>query len=120
MDPKALERFQPVTDHQLAISLRPCGRGCGGVWLRLSGEADLNSCSVLASTLAIPLAAGGDIELDLTDQTFADVAVVRRIACTAATLAPGRKLVLIRPAPAVWRVIQMCWPDQRGLEVSDG
>ena len=100
--------------------MRPCGRGCGGVWMCLSGEADLNSCGVLASTLAIPVAAGGDIQLDITDLTFADIAVLRRIACTAAALAPGRKLVLIRPAPAVWRVIQMCWPDQQGLVVSDG
>ena len=39
MDPKALESFQPVTEDQLAISLKPCDWGCcdwgcGGVRMR--------------------------------------------------------------------------------------
>ena len=87
--------------------------------LRLAGDADLSECDELEQALAGPVAADGDIHLDLAALTFADVAAARLLARTAARLVPGRKLVLHRPPPALRRLVQMCWPDQPGLEVTD-
>jgi anti-anti-sigma regulatory factor len=90
-----------------------------GMCLRLAGDADLSECDALEQALAVPVAADGDVHLDLAALTFADVAVARLLASTAARLVPGRKLVLHRAPPALQRLVQMCWPDQPGLEVSD-
>jgi anti-anti-sigma regulatory factor len=90
-----------------------------GMCLRLAGDADLSECDALEQALAGPVAAHGDVHLDLTALTFADVAVARLLARTAALLVPSRKLVLHRAPPALQRLVQMCWPDQPGLEVTD-
>jgi anti-anti-sigma regulatory factor len=87
--------------------------------LRLAGDADLSECAALEHALSGPVAADGDVYLDLAALTFADVAVARLLARTATGLAPARKLVLRRPPPALQRLVQMCWPDQPGLEVTD-
>ena len=79
-----------------------------GMCLRLAGDADLSECDALEQALAVPVAADGDVHLDLA-----------ALASTAARLVPCRKLVLHRAPPALQRLVQMCWPDQPGLEVSD-
>jgi anti-anti-sigma regulatory factor len=88
--------------------------------LRLAGEADLSVCGSLAEALAVPVAAGGDVHLDLAALTFADVSVTRMLAQTAAGLGPDRKMVLHGASPGLQRLVQLCWPDQPGLEVTDG
>jgi anti-anti-sigma factor len=90
-----------------------------GRWLRLAGEADLRACEALADALAALAEAEENIHLDLTDLTFADVAIARVLARTAAHLDPARKLVLHRVSPLVRRVVELCYADQAGLEIAD-
>jgi anti-anti-sigma regulatory factor len=87
-------------------------------WLRLAGEADFSDFGTLQHALAAPVAAAGDVHIDLAALDFADVAITRLLAQTAAGLAPRRRLVLHRASPALRRLLQMCWPGQPGLEVT--
>ncbi len=97
----------------------PAGEGAG-FCLRLAGDADLSACSELDEALAGAAAAGGDVYVDMAAVTFADVAVTRLLALTAARLGPGRRLVLCGASPAVRRLVGLCWPGLPGLEVTDG
>jgi anti-anti-sigma regulatory factor len=102
----------------LVISTGPAPDGAG-LCLRLAGEADLYSCSALEQALAVRVAAGRDVQVDVTAVTFADVAVTRLLALTAARLGPGRKLVLYGAVTRVRRLVGLCWPGLPGLEVTD-
>jgi anti-anti-sigma regulatory factor len=102
----------------LVISAVPAGDGARPC-LRLAGDADLSACSALERALAAAVAAGGDVQVDLTAVTFADVAVTRLLALTAARLGPGRRLLLSGASPAVRRLVSLCWPGSPGLEITD-
>jgi anti-anti-sigma regulatory factor len=108
----------PAREGLLVISTVPARDGAGEC-LRLAGEADLYSCGALEQALAGLAAAGGDVQVDVTAVTFADVAVTRVLALTAARLGPGRTLVLHGASPAVRRLVGLCWPGLPGLEVTD-
>jgi anti-anti-sigma regulatory factor len=108
----------PAREGLLVISTGPAADGAG-LCLRLAGEADLYSCSALEQALAGMVAAGRDVQVDVTAVTFADVAVTRLLALTAARLGPGRRLVLHGASPAVRRLVGLCWPGLPGLEVTD-
>ena len=105
-----------VTAGGLVITTATAAGG-DGTWLRLAGEADLSDCGALRQALAGPVAAAGDVDLDLAELAFADVAVTRVLAQTAARLAPERNLVLHRASPPLLRLMHLCWPAQAGLEV---
>ena len=110
-------KVAPSRENRLLISIGPAGEGAGPR-LRLAGEADLYACSALERVLASAAAAGGDVQVDLAAVTFADVAVTRLLALTAARLGPGRRLVLSGASPAVRRLVSLCWPGLPGLEVT--
>jgi anti-anti-sigma regulatory factor len=86
-------------------------------WLRLAGEADLSDFGAVQHALAASVAAAGDVHMDLAALDFADVAITRLLAETAAELAPRRRLVLHQPSRSLRRLLQMCWPGQDGLEL---
>jgi anti-anti-sigma regulatory factor len=114
----AIPDVAPAHEGLLAITYLALEDG-GGMCLRLAGDADLSACSSVEQALAVPVAAGGDVHLDLEALTFADVSITRLLAQTAAGLGPGRKLVLHRASPGLRRLVQLCWPDLPGLEVTD-
>jgi anti-anti-sigma regulatory factor len=89
--------------------------GDGETWLRLAGEADISDVGALQHALAAPVAAAGDVHMDLAALDFADVAITRLLAETAAALEPRRRLVLHQPSRSLRRLLQMCWPGQAGL-----
>jgi anti-anti-sigma regulatory factor len=109
----------PAREGLLVISTMPSWDGAG-LCLRLAGEADLSACGALQQALAQVAASGGDVHVDLAAVTFADVAVTRLLALTAARLGPGRSLVLRGASPAIRRLVGLCWPGLPGLEVIDG
>jgi hypothetical protein len=58
----------PAREGLLLISTGPAADGAG-LCLRLAGEADLYSCSALEQALAGVVAAGRDVQVDVTAVT---------------------------------------------------
>jgi STAS domain len=101
----------------LARVIRRCRKAAPGRWCRPATRAyHAGSFNVIATWM---VAAGRDVQVDVTAVTFADVAVTRLLALTAARLGPGRRLVLYGASPAVRRLVGLCWPGLPGLEVTD-
>ncbi|MBV9384278.1 MAG: STAS domain-containing protein [Streptosporangiaceae bacterium] len=110
-----------VSDEGTLRIIKQC-RPPGQVLLELTGEADLRAeaalCAVLAGLAAKPVVT--DIHVDLSGLRFIDVAATRSLVLAAATLGPGRRMV-VRGAPAAMRrTMEFCWADYTALEVSSG
>ena len=88
--------------------------GSPGPVITLSGEADFNGSAELSAALAAQLSAGAvGLLVDVADLHFADSTVVRALVLTARTLRErGGTLVVLRPRPAVARVLQLMGADQ--------
>jgi anti-anti-sigma factor len=107
------------------MALRPCGKehavstleisvaaGEAGPVMTLAGEADLTSAAALGEALAAQLSGARQLTVDLSGLRFADSASVRALVLAGRALAGrGGGLVLLRPQPAVARVLA---PDGRG------
>ena len=80
----------------------------------LSGEADLTTLDQLNSALNKQIWAGVRLlTVDLFHLRFADSATIAALALAARTLtAQGGQLELLRPQPAVARVLQLMGVDQ--------
>ena len=80
----------------------------------LSGESDLMSARQLNELLTAQLAAGTqDLVLDVSGLRFADSASVRALVLAARTLRKrSGSLILIRPQPAVARVLELMGATQ--------
>lgn len=83
--------------------------GKSGPVLVLSGETDLMSAGQLSDLLTVQLSAGArNLMIDVSELRFADSASVRALVLAAKTLRErGGELVLIRPQPAVARVLEL-------------
>jgi anti-sigma B factor antagonist len=80
----------------------------------LSGEADLISAGRLSELLTAQLAAGvPELRIDVSGLRFADSATVRALVLAARTLRERQgSLILIRPQPAVARVLELMGATQ--------
>lgn len=88
--------------------------GANGPLITLSGEADFDGSAELSAVMAAQLAVGAvHLLVNVAELTFADSTVVRALILTARTLRErGGTLVLLRPRPAVARVLQLMGADQ--------
>jgi anti-sigma B factor antagonist len=88
--------------------------GEAGPVITLSGEADWSSAEQLSELMNAQLSGGArQVRVDVSGLSFADSASVRVLALTARTLKQrGGKLVLMRPQPAVARVLELMGADQ--------
>jgi anti-anti-sigma factor len=83
--------------------------GESGPVIVLTGESDLMSAGQLSELLSRQLSTGAqNLTLDVSGLTFADSASVRALVLAARTLRErGGSMVLIRPQPAVARVLEL-------------
>jgi stage II sporulation protein AA (anti-sigma F factor antagonist) len=83
--------------------------GDSGPVIVLAGEADLMSAEQLSELLAAQVSSGAQqLLVDASELRFADSASVRALVLAARTLRErGGSLVLIRPQPAVARVLEL-------------
>jgi anti-sigma B factor antagonist len=88
--------------------------GEDGPVVTLSGEADWSSAKELSDLMDAQLSAGAQqVRVDMSGLRFADSSSVRVLALTGRALAQrGGKLVLVRPQPAVARVLELMGADQ--------
>lgn len=88
--------------------------GEAGPVMALSGEADLTSAAALSEALAAQVSGGArHLTVDVAGLRFADSASVRALVLAGRTLAErGGSLVLVRPQPAVARVLALLGVDQ--------
>jgi anti-sigma B factor antagonist len=88
--------------------------GASGPVVVLAGEADLTSAEELSAPIDDQLASGTRyLTIDASALTFADSMTVRILVMAAKTLAGrGGGLVLLRPQPAVARILQLTGVDQ--------
>jgi anti-anti-sigma regulatory factor len=103
-------------DHRLRITPTFEPRG-----LRVAGAVDLTTSGALASTLRLATNwPGTDLHIDLSELEFIDVAGVRTIVRAAATLGPGRHLIVERLAPSLRRVFGLVgWDRAPGLRFAE-
>ena len=80
----------------------------------LSGEADWSSAGQLSELITAQLSGGAQqLTVDVSGLRFADSASVRVLVLAARTLkGRGGMLVLVRPQPAVARVLELMGADQ--------
>ena len=88
--------------------------GESGPVLTLAGEADLTTAVELSGALTAQLASGArHLVVDIAALRFADSASLRALALTAQALRErGGDMVLLRPQPAVARVLTLLGLDQ--------
>jgi anti-anti-sigma factor len=87
--------------------------GEAGPVMALSGEADLMSAAALSEALAAQVSGGArHLTVDAAGLRFADSASVRALVLAGRTLHErGGSLVLVRPQPAVARVLTLMGVD---------
>ncbi len=83
--------------------------GEAGPVIMLSGEVDLSSVAELSELVTAQLSGGTlHLTIDVSGLTFADSASVRVLMVAAATLRKrGGSLVLLRPQPALSRLMEI-------------
>lgn len=88
--------------------------GAAGPVMTLAGEADLTNAAALGEALAAQVSGGVRyLTVDLSGLRFADSASVRTLVLAGRALhEQDRVLVLVRPQPAVARVLTMMGVDQ--------
>ena len=88
--------------------------GESGPVVTLSGEADWSSAAQLSELMNAQLSGGAQqVRVDVSGLSFADSASVRVLALTGRALKQrGGKLILMRPQPAVARVLELMGADQ--------
>lgn len=88
--------------------------GEAGPVMALSGEADLASAAALSEALAAQVSGGArHLTVDAAGLRFADSASVRALMLAGRTLQErGGSLVLVRPQPAVAKVLTLMGVDQ--------
>ncbi len=103
-------------DHRLRITPTFDPRG-----LRVAGAVDLTTSGALASTLRLATNwPEPDLHIDLSELEFIDVAGVRTIVRAAATLGPGRHLIVKRLAPPLRRMFGLVgWDRAPGLRFAE-
>lgn len=75
--------------------------------IRLEGEYDMSSQSKLDAILDEMIAAGGRVELDVSDLSFIDSSGMRSILDAAASLGSSGRLVIRRPSRTFRRVLDL-------------
>lgn len=84
--------------------------------LRLAGDVDAFTVSVVAGALQTLRAEEGDIHLELSELQFMDVAGLELLVSTAQDLDDGRSLVLHALSPHLRRVMELVgWDTTPGL-----
>jgi anti-sigma B factor antagonist len=88
--------------------------GESGPVITLSGEADLSTIAELSDLITAQLAAGTvSLTIDVSGMSFADSASMRVLMLAAMTLRQrGGGLVLLRPQPALARLLDIMDADQ--------
>jgi anti-anti-sigma factor len=87
--------------------------GEAGPVMTLAGEADVTNAAALGEALAAQLSGARQLTVDLSGLRFADSASVRALVLAGRALAErGGGLVLLRPQPAVARVLALLGVDQ--------
>src|SRR5215475_10326205 len=90
------------------------GSGVSGPLIVLSGEADLTSAGQLSALITAQLSRGTrQLTVDASGLSFADSMSIRLLILAARTLHErGGGLVLLRPRPAVARILEIMGADQ--------
>jgi anti-sigma B factor antagonist len=88
--------------------------GESGPVLVLTGEADMTTAAELSGALTAQLASGArDLTVDISGLRFADSSSMRALAVAARALRKeGGDMILLRPQPAVARVLRLMSLDQ--------
>jgi anti-anti-sigma factor len=88
--------------------------GESGPVITLSGEVDLSTIGEFSDLVAAQLASGtAHLTIDVTGMSFADSASMRVLMLAAMTLRKrGGGLVLLRPQPALARLLEIMDADQ--------
>ena len=88
--------------------------GTSGPVIVLSGEADLTSVAALSAVISAQLSDGThDLTIDVSGLRYADSASVRTLLLAARTLRErGACLILLRPQPAMTRLLRLLGADQ--------
>ena len=96
---------------QLEISV---AAGESGPVLTLTGEADLTTAAALSTALTAQISGGAQhLTVDLSGLRFADSATISALVVAHHTLKDrGGNLVLLRPQPAVAKVLSLLGVDQ--------
>jgi anti-sigma B factor antagonist len=107
----------PGADHELAagdILAASVTAGESGPLITLSGETDLTSVPRLSALLAAHLAGGTlHLTIDISGLHYADSASIRALVLAARTLNQrGGSLTLLRPQPALARVLALWGAEQ--------
>lgn len=84
--------------------------------LRLVGDVDSFTVSIVASALRALLTEGRDIHLELSGLQFMDVAGLELLVSTAGEMGDGRNLVLHALSPHLWHIMELVgWDSAPGL-----
>ncbi|MGH2718752.1 MAG: STAS domain-containing protein [Actinomycetota bacterium] len=75
--------------------------------LRLVGELDISTASLLEEALHEPTSLGGDVVLDLSELSFIDSTGLQALLALGRDLGQGGRLVLHSLSPAVARVFEL-------------
>jgi anti-anti-sigma factor len=88
------------------------------VGLRLDGEVDVATVGDLKRALAELAAVDADVHLELAGLGFIDLSGVAVLTSFAASLGPGRRLLLENPPAILRRMIRVLWAQHPGLQMS--
>lgn len=79
--------------------------------LRLVGEVDASTVEQLSAALDAASEGEGDVELDLSELSFIDIAGVTALVRTAIRLGEQRALVVRNPPRTMRRILALGWKD---------
>lgn len=89
------------------FSCRWSDSGVGAAWVRVAGELDLAAAPQLEATLQVAQLNASKVVLDLRALSSIDPAGARVIAAAAARARPNGRLMVVRGAPEVDRLLTL-------------
>lgn len=103
-------------DGLLRIARTGCPPG-----LRFAGDVDVSNVGAVHDALALVVADGGDVHLDLSGLDFCDVGGIRAMVATAQGMGPERRVVVHGLAPHLVNVIRVVgWDELPNLVFEPG
>lgn|SRR5690606_32949977 len=97
--------MEPTATGNAPLRVEPTARG-----LRLVGEVDACTIELMTSALDSVANSGGDVDLDLSELSFIDIAGVTELVRLAERL-DGRRLTVYDPPATMCRILAVAWRD---------
>lgn len=92
----------------------------GGDVAGLSGDVDIATLGLFAARLRAAIDADpsiDEVQVDFADVSFIGIGGTRLLVAAAATLRPGRQLVVLHPPWALTRILEIAFGQIRGLRL---